>query len=85
MLPVQARRALLGALAALWALPGDCVERLTALHKPEMRAGLGEVAVGRAVLPMMADERAARSEAASRVGCSSVTQKIYRLQAPLRC
>ena len=71
MLHAQARRALLGALAALWALPGDCAERLTALHKPELRAGLGEVAIGRAVLPTVADERAARSEAASRVGCWS--------------
>jgi len=51
----QARAALLGALAALWALPPDRVEWLAQLHKPELRTGLSEVAIGRAVLPVVAE------------------------------
>ncbi len=51
----QARGALLGALAALWALPQDRAEWLAKLHKPELRAGTGEVAIGRAVLPVVAE------------------------------
>jgi len=57
----------LTALAALWALPADRAEWLTQLHKPELRAGPSEVAIGRAVLPIVADERARREGASSAV------------------
>lgn len=63
----QARRAVLTALAALWALPADRAEWLTQLHKPELRGGPSEVAIGRAVLPVVADERARREGASSAV------------------
>lgn len=82
----QARRAVLTALAALWALPADRAEWLTQLHKPELRAGPSEVGIGRAVLPVVADERAQREGASSAVcsraiACGAVQRPWYGMSS----
>ena len=60
MVPSQeAARKLLNALALLWDLGTDDVERLLALNKPAVSASGTDVLIGRAVLPAFQPETAA--------------------------
>jgi hypothetical protein len=67
----QAKRKLLLALAALWGLGSDAVDLVTSLSKPKLQAGDADVAIGRAVLPMVVGRRAAKDAAAAARGVAA--------------
>jgi hypothetical protein len=66
----EAGERLLRALAALWALPPEAVQRYTSLHKPAVQAGGGDLSVGRATLPLL-DAAAGRAALAAAAGAAS--------------
>lgn len=51
LMVLQARRKLLLAMLALWALPEDYLEQYLSLRKPRLEEGTADVAIGRAALP----------------------------------
>ncbi len=72
---MQAQRKLLTALAAIWGLHADEVERYVSLHKPALGTSGGEVTVGRAMLPAI-DADAALKRSLMRAGQQQVLHKL---------
>ncbi len=81
----QAQRKLLSALAAVWGLHADEVERYVSLHKPALGVSGGEVTVGRAMLPAV-DADAAVKRSLMQAGQQQVQRYFYAvLRALSRC
>ena len=74
---VQARRKLLAAMLAMWALPEDVLEQYLVLKKPMIQDTGADVVVGRAILPKILTEQSQKGvhkkvgAHASRGGCVS--------------
>lgn len=58
---VQARRKVLTAMLALWALPEDVLEQYLVLKKPVIQDTGADIVVGRALLPKVLPEQAQKS------------------------
>ena len=52
-------------MLALWALPEDYLEQYLSLRKPRLEEGVGDVAIGRALLPRTYAQKAGDARSAA--------------------
>lgn len=79
---VQARRKVLTAMLAVWALPEDVLEQYLVLSKPMIQDSSADVTVGRAVLPKTSSQQLKQSPAKKVVAASQEMSRLIILSCP---
>lgn len=77
---MQVAERLLRALCALWALPVECVEQYTSLHKPTVALGAADVSIGRASLTLLDASVAAKTRQAMQAAAQRKVAKGKNVQ-----